>query len=99
MAFRGYRHAKEKTENLFNITSVPTGKQLKHLGLTALGNNCLWKKKDCSVVIGLELMLVFDLREMFPASMSRASHVRSAKEAEGRRLTTANTCKQRKKEG
>lgn len=41
LTFRGYRHEKEKTENQLNLTSVLTGKRLKHLDLTALGNNCL----------------------------------------------------------
>lgn len=34
-----------------------------------------------------------DLREKFPDSTSRASHVRSAEEAEGSRLTMAHTCR------
>ena len=52
--------------------------------------------KPCSGIGVLELQLVFDLRETFPDSMSRASHVRLAEEAGGRRPAMVHTCTEKR---
>lgn len=44
-------------------------------------------------------VFVVHLRETFPDSMSRASHVRSAREPVGTRLRMAHTCRHRKRDG
>lgn len=54
---------------------------------------------ECRFKRPWQLMFALDLRETFPDSMSRASHVRSASEPEGRRLTTAHTWEQRRDGG
>lgn len=48
--------------------------------------------KHCSGIRVSELQFVFYLRETFPESMSRTSHVRLAEEPDGRRLPMAHTC-------
>lgn len=48
--------------------------------------------KRCSGIRVLARRFVVDLRETFPDSMSRASHVRLAEEPDGRRLPTVHTC-------
>lgn len=48
--------------------------------------------KRCSGIRVSERRFVLDLRETFPDSMSRASHVRLAEQPDGRRLPTVHTC-------
>lgn len=52
--------------------------------------------KRCSGICAPQLRFVFYLRETFPDSMSRASHVRLAKEPDGSRLTMAHTCTEKR---
>lgn len=91
---------KWKRLKINSISSVLTVEQLEQTGWTVLGNERLLKACNscCSraAVIKIQLMFVQNLHETFPDSMSRASHVRSANEAEGRRLMMAHTCKQRR---
>lgn len=52
--------------------------------------------KHCSGIRVSELQFVSYLRETFPDSMSRASHVRLAEEPDGRRLPMVHTCTEKR---
>lgn len=85
-------HLVGKTENQFILTSVVT---VKHSGWIVLWYNCLWKACDSVSIKHRGRCFVPNLHVTFPDSMSRASHVKSAKEPDGRRLTMAHTCRER----